>query len=110
MEGSELVRFQAGVLEVVLLFRYPVPLDVGMAGVHRLENERDAHLPEGVLVPLEGPPKRTLVLGVARKTLVQLLGREGPLGFEKGGDEIDEPFQPIHGGRSLRTASWPPWP
>src|SRR5205823_13220477 len=110
MESSELVGQQPRVLEVVLVLRDAVPLDVGMAGVDGLEHEGDAHLSQGVLVTLERPPEGSLVLRIAGKALVQLVSGEGPLRFEQGGDEVDQPFQAIHDRRSLRTGPWPPWP
>ena len=104
MQGGELVRRQPRILEVVLVFRDPVALDVRLARIDRLQHERDPHLPQGVLVPLEGTAKGGLVLRIAGQALMELVGRERTLGVEEGGDEIDEPLQPVHERRSLRTA------
>ena len=88
---------EAGIAQVVGVLRDPVALDAGVARVERLGHQRDAQLPQRLLVALERPPEGAVVLGVAREPEAQLVDGERALGLQQGGDQVDEPLEPVHG-------------
>src|SRR5438874_7447132 len=68
-------------------------------GIGRLQLDRDARLPQGVLVPLEHPFGAGVVaVTVGRDALPDLREREWPPGVEEKGDQVQEAFQRVHPG------------
>ena len=103
MQGGQLVGLEAGIAQVVGVLGHPVAEHVGVEGVEGLGDEGDAQLPQRLLVPLEGPAEGGVVLGVAREPEAELVDGERPLGFQQGGNQVDEPLEPVHGRPMLRA-------
>jgi len=105
-EGGKLVGRQAGVAEVVVLLGDAVAQDPGRSGVDRLDDHRYPEVAQCFLVPLEGPAEGPVALRVARKAVTEIVGGQGLVGVEEGGDEVDQPLEPLHapivGGRPHR--------
>jgi hypothetical protein len=97
VQSGQLVGGQPRVLQVVGLLGDAVAHDAGLGRVvDRLHDHGDAEVAQGLLVALEGPPEGAVVLGVAGQAVAQLLGGEGPLGVQQGGDQVDQPLEPVH--------------
>src|SRR4051794_20640773 len=99
MQGSELVRVEPRVGKLVLLAENSIPLGalcrVGVDGQHA---ERDAHLADRLLVPLEHPAEGGRLLGISRYSLAYLLASQWTRRLDQRGNQVDEPFQAVHPG------------
>ena len=93
VQRRELVGLEPGVAEVVLVLRDAV------AGLRRVgardlaEHERDAHLPQVVLVALERAPERGLLLRVAVHPARDLRGRQRLRCLQERGREVEQPLE-----------------
>ena len=103
MQGRQLVGLQAGIAQVVGVLGHPVAEHIGVEGVEGLGDEGHAQLPQRLLVPLERTAERGVALGVAREPETELVDGEGALGFQQGGNQVDEPLEPVHGRPMLRA-------
>ena len=92
VQGGQLVGGEAGIAERVLLRRDAVAVDRREPPGDRLDPQRDAHAAQLVLVALEGPPERRLLLGVV-ELAPDLLGRDRQAGGEQERGEVEEALE-----------------
>ncbi len=106
VQGGQLVGGQARVLQVVRLLGNPVADHPGLGHlVDRLDHDGDAEVAQGLLVPFERPAEGAVILGVPGQAVAQLLGGQRPLGMQQGGDQVDQPLQPVHASDATGPAS-----
>src|SRR5262249_62083669 len=94
MQRGLLGRGQVERRQVVLVGRDPIAL-LGTERVHPLEPHGDADPPQRVLVTLERPAVRQLVVRVAGNELDDLLESERPPRVEQRRDQVGEALEPV---------------
>jgi hypothetical protein len=116
VQRGHLVRLEPRVTQGVALGCDPVAVHRRVGPGDGRDLEGDAHVPEHLLVALEGPAERRLVGRVPGDALGQLARRQRPRGGEEGGGEVQQPLQLRHpgertgGARAVRGARPPPSP
>ena len=92
VERRQLFGGEARIPQGVLLPRDPVPVDLRQGARHGLDADRDPHGPKLVLVALERPPERDLVLRVVQLRLDLRRGQRSPR-VEQERRQVEEPFE-----------------
>ena len=92
VESRQLLGGEAGIPQGVLLPWDPVPVDLRQRARHGLDADRDPHGPKLVLVALERPPERGLVLRVLQLPLDLRRGQRSPR-VEQERRQVEEPLE-----------------